>query len=470
MPRLRFDLGAGIIGAPGIDLVWAGIADLVDVVEVEPQAFAERHEDGEVVLNAEALEWLVDRGRPVICHGVGAPVGGLIGPDAATLEVAALAAEQLGARHWSEHLSLNRARSNNGRLVESGFLLPPHHSWAAVEAAVEHVGCYQRRLDLPFLVETPANYLAATNDELSDGDFVAEVVLRSDCGILLDLHNVWANERNGRQPVSDFVERLPLERVLEVHLAGGFELDGYYLDAHVGAVASELLALAASIIPRLPNVRAVVFEALPESLVFLGARGLRPVLEGLHRLVDLQPVARRRSGNVATESHGTNGAPSLTASELDRAREVDCTSARPAPPDQIDRAATDRWERELVTCTTRSGPAEAGDPGRALLALLTDQARLSRVAISEPEAVERLFADPAVAAGAAARYLTARPAHTWSADEGREFIDWLNCEAGEANVGAPAPAGAQSKEPIDAEPLPDRGRQSHLRLPLAVTS
>ena len=450
MPPLRFDLGAGIIAAPGIDLVWTGIADLVDVVEVEPQAFAERQQDGDVVLNPRALDWLGDRGRPAICHGVGAPVGGLVSPDMATLEVAAVAAEQLGARHWSEHLSLNRARSNNGSLVESGFLLPPHHSWAGVEAAVEHVGCYQRRLDLPFLVETPANYLAATDDELSDGDFVAEIVLRADCGILLDLHNIWANERNGRQPVSDFVERLPLERVLEVHLAGGFELNGYYLDAHVGAVASELLALAAKIVPRLPNVRAVVFEALPESLVSLGAHGLRPVLEGLHRLAELRPAGQPRAGNVVMEPQGTNGAPSLAAAgELDRAEELGCIPARPAPPDQIDRAATASWEAELVASTTRSGPVETGDPGRALLALLTDQARLSRVAISEPGAVERLFADPVVAAGAAARYLVARPAHTWSADEGREFIDWLNCEASQANVAAPTRGEAQSTKQTD---------------------
>ena len=55
----------------------------------------------------------------------------------------------------------------------------------------------------------------------------------------------------------------PLERVLKVHVAGG-----YYLDAHVGAPDDELLVLTASVIPRLPNLRAVRYEAVPESLEF----------------------------------------------------------------------------------------------------------------------------------------------------------------------------------------------------------
>ena len=88
---------------------------------------------------------------------------------------------------------------------------------------------------LPFLIETGVNYLQPRPGELSDGAYIASVADSSDCAILLDLHNLLANERNGREPVSDVLSDLPLERVLEVHITGGFEFDGYYLDAHVGA-------------------------------------------------------------------------------------------------------------------------------------------------------------------------------------------------------------------------------------------
>jgi Protein of unknown function (DUF692) len=70
--------------------------------------------------------------------------------------------------------------------------------------------------------------------------YVAAIAEQADCGILLDLHNIWTNQRNGRQPVTDYIAQLPLDRVWEVHLAGGFETGGFYLDAHVGAIDPEL--------------------------------------------------------------------------------------------------------------------------------------------------------------------------------------------------------------------------------------
>ena len=64
----------------------------------------------------------------------------------------------------------------------------------------------------------------------------AAVAECADCGILLDLHNLFANGVNGRQSVEEFIAQLPLERVWEIHVAGGVELDGYWLDAHSGGV------------------------------------------------------------------------------------------------------------------------------------------------------------------------------------------------------------------------------------------
>ena len=65
-------------------------------------------------------------------------------------------------------------------------------------------------LDRPFLVETPTVYVRATPGDLTDGEYVAAVALGADCGILLDLHNIWANGLpNGRQRVEDFPREHP---------------------------------------------------------------------------------------------------------------------------------------------------------------------------------------------------------------------------------------------------------------------
>ena len=187
-------------------------------------------------LSPEPLAWLRSCGRPLISHGVGFPVGGTTAPDPDGVAASAASARALGAVHWSEHLAFNVAGD-----AYAGFLLPPVQTPTAVEAAIAHITAYRRHDDRPFLVETPTNYLQPVDGDLGDGEYVAAIADGADCGILLDLHNVWTNERNGRQSVDDFIAALPLERVWEMHLAGGFETNGYYLDAHVGPIDPRLL-------------------------------------------------------------------------------------------------------------------------------------------------------------------------------------------------------------------------------------
>jgi hypothetical protein len=168
---------------------------------------------------------------------------------------------------------------------------------------------------------------------------------------------VWTNARNGRQPVDDFIAALPLERVWEVHLAGGFETSGFYLDAHVGPIDPELLALAAKIVPRLPHVRALVYEAIPISLAAQGVDGLRGVLAAMHDIVDLPPAPAVARPHPVRLRHETNDV-------------ADCATT--------DAVATAAREAELLAFTTRRSTAnEVDDPGARLIRSLTDQARLS---------------------------------------------------------------------------------------------
>ncbi len=133
------------------------------------------------------------------------------------------------------------------------------------------------------------NYLRPRAGELHDGEFFAGVAQAANCGILLDLHNLWCNERNGRARVLDVLARMPLDRVWEVHLAGGMELSGFQLDAHSDVVAPQLIDLAAEVLPRLPNVGALIFEILPEHAERVGLDAIQRQLETLHSLWRLLP-------------------------------------------------------------------------------------------------------------------------------------------------------------------------------------
>jgi uncharacterized protein len=287
-------LGVGMLHAPGLEGVVDAAADLVDVIEIEPQL--RRDADGRYRLREEIFGAAERVGKPKLIHGVGFPVGGTVCPDERDLAAFVSAIERAGAPWASEHLSFNQVRSG-GRDYFGGFLLPPIQSPAAVRLAARNIRAVSRLLPVPFAFETGVNYLGRLPGELTDGSFFAAVAEEADCGILLDLHNLWCNERNGRQGLLDAVAELPLDRVWEVHLAGGSELDGLWLDGHSSGVPEPLFELAAQVLPCLPNLGAVIFEIAPE-VVGRGQVAPSVVLEQLRRIRELWDRAKGDRGRT----------------------------------------------------------------------------------------------------------------------------------------------------------------------------
>jgi uncharacterized protein (UPF0276 family) len=304
-------LGVGMLHAPGLEPVFEAAADLVDVIEIEPQL--RRDPDGRYRLREEIFGAAEQVAKPKLIHGVGFPVGGTVCPDARDLGAFVEAIERAHAPWASEHLSFNQVRSA-GRDYFGGFLLPPIQSPAAVRLAARNIRAVSRLLPVPFAFETGVNYLGRLPGELTDGSFFAAVAEEADCGILLDLHNLWCNERNGRQGLLDAVAELPLDRVWEVHLAGGSELDGLWLDGHSSGVPEPLFELAAQVLPCLPNLGAVVFEIAPE-VVGRGQVAPSVVVEQLRRIRELwnqakgggthqSAVVPRESIEISSAAHG----------------------------------------------------------------------------------------------------------------------------------------------------------------------
>ncbi len=258
-------LGVGLVYWPQL----APLLESVDLIEVEPQSYWHRTESGEYRVDVDALEMLASLPVPRILHGVGFPVGGTEPPDPLHIPPLRQVRDALDALWASEHMSFNRFEGRHGK-HNTGFFLPPLQSRGGVEFAVSNIWTMKENLGIPYAFETAANYLKPRPGEVSDGSFVAEIAERADCGILLDLHNIWANERNGRQPVREFLSEIPLDRVWEIHLAGGFERGGFWLDAHSGEIPAPVLELARDVIPRLPNLGAIIFEMLPFFVPFAG--------------------------------------------------------------------------------------------------------------------------------------------------------------------------------------------------------
>lgn len=287
----------GVIYTPALQPLLEAETDLVSVIEVEPETLWTFTADPAEPYRPDpsALARLRALPQPKLVHGVGFPVGGSRPPDPLHLPLLVDMIDSLGAPWASEHLAFNQAAGPDGTFA-TGFLLPPLQSPGGVAAAAASIRSVASLLPVPFAVETGVNYLEPRAGEMSDGAFVAAVAEAADCGIVLDLHNLWANERNGRQSVEDVLAELPLERVWEVHVAGGSEFRGYWLDAHSGEVPGPLLEVAQRILPELPELRAVIFEITATFLNRLGFDGVRRQLAALRELWD----GRGRSPRLAS--------------------------------------------------------------------------------------------------------------------------------------------------------------------------
>jgi uncharacterized protein (UPF0276 family) len=299
MPNVLPSLGVGIIYATGLDEVVVAAIDaaVLDLVEVEPETLWATS-GAAYRVNERAIARLSAIDRPKLVHGVGFPVGGTAPFDVDHVRRFVEVATHLGSPWVSEHLSFSRTE-RDGRWHATGFLLPPLQSSEGVDLAASNIRRLSAYLPVPFAFETGVNYLRPQRGELTDGAFFGAVAEAADCGILLDLHNVWTNERNGRQPVLEALSEMPLDRVWEMHLAGGELFGSYWLDAHSDLVANELLELADVVIPMLPNLHALNFEIMPD---YIQAKGIGvDALVG--QLATLQSLWSRRRVRVRAAAH-----------------------------------------------------------------------------------------------------------------------------------------------------------------------
>jgi uncharacterized protein (UPF0276 family) len=317
--------GVGVIWWPELDALCRPDEGLVQVIEAEPETFWIPRQDAPGRFTSPLSQTLRHLPQPKLVHGVGAPFGGSVLQPAGHRETLASDIAALQPDWISDHLSFNQFRpfgANSEEPVNTGFLLPPAQCADGVAIAVEQIRRRRAMAGVPVAFEVPVSYLPRRPNEMDDGAFANAVATGADCGILLDLHNLLCNERNGRQTVAAFCASIPLDRVWEIHLAGGHEAAGLWMDAHCGLVEPALMDILEEIVPRLPALRAIMFEIMPD---YIESVGLSPIAAMLGRLNDVwnrrppltaAPMSRRTSAPTEhIEPDQTPGAQ-ITSSQI----------------------------------------------------------------------------------------------------------------------------------------------------------
>jgi uncharacterized protein len=287
-------LGPGAIYLRSLDGVFRSHADLIKVAEIEPQSlWTKATAPGSLPRGSPAeLRHLQALPQNFLTHGVGCPIGGTICDQERQVPQFRAWTEALDAPWTSEHLSIFNVRGAGGE-QPCGFLMPPLQTEAGAELAAGNIVRRAAVLGKPFAFETGVNYFAPRSCEMPDGEFFRTVAEAADCGIVLDLTNLWANHKNGRARIHDVLARLPLERVWEVHLAGLEFALGHWLDAHSNGLDEELVDIASDVVADLPNLGAIIFEIAPDRVARFGERNLLLELEKVHRLWERAQGAAR---------------------------------------------------------------------------------------------------------------------------------------------------------------------------------
>jgi len=136
--------------------------------------------------------------------------------------------------------------------------LPLPYTDEALAHVVERVQEVQDRLGRQILIENVSSYLTYTHSAMSEWEFLAQVAQRADCGILLDVNNVYVSATNHGFDAHKYLNGLPVDRICQIHLAGHSTYETYLLDTHDGPVITPVWELYRFAVHRFGRVSTLI--------------------------------------------------------------------------------------------------------------------------------------------------------------------------------------------------------------------
>jgi uncharacterized protein (UPF0276 family) len=129
-------------------------------------------------------------------------------------------------------------------------LLPMPYTFEAARVTAEKIRQAQDFLEIPFAVENVSSYAEFHVSQMTEWEFLNEVVDQADCGILLDVNNIYVSSQNHNFDSRQYIEAVPAERVAQIHIAGHSKFEKYILDTHDHPVLDPVWSLYARAIER----------------------------------------------------------------------------------------------------------------------------------------------------------------------------------------------------------------------------
>ena len=186
---------------------------------------------------AYVIDQIAER-YPVVMHGVSLSIGSTDPLNLDYLKKLKRLAERTNARWVSDHLCWTGVAGLN-----THDLLPFPLTEQSLKHTVAKVKQVQEILERPLILENPSTYLEFEDSTVEDWIFLKELAEQADCGILLDLNNIYVCARNhGWDPVN-YIHTIPGDRIVQFHLAGHEDHGTHVIDTHNNSVVDEVWEL-----------------------------------------------------------------------------------------------------------------------------------------------------------------------------------------------------------------------------------
>lgn len=205
-------------------------ASALDILEVTTEKLFIKEDD-------PVLQSLIER-LPISLHGLDMSLGSTASLDVDYLRKLKDVLSWYPHTWFSDHLSLTEEGG-----VEVGHLMPMKLSEEALANTIEKVRTVRRLSDKAFLIENITYYYPVPGSDIPETTFISQVAEKADCGLLLDVNNLYINAVNHGFDPEQYLQSLPLERVVEIHLAGGSRKFGMIVDTHATDVWGDVWRL-----------------------------------------------------------------------------------------------------------------------------------------------------------------------------------------------------------------------------------
>jgi uncharacterized protein (UPF0276 family) len=201
----------------------------------------------------EELKLLMDH-FPLIPHSLDLSLGSAEGVDREYLEKLASLVDMVQPAWFSDHICFTRSGG-----AKIGHLAPVPYTREALKVFVRNIRAVKDRIKTPLILENITYMMRFPSSEMTEAEFISRLLDETDCGLLLDVTNLYINSRNFGFDWRAFLDALPMERVVQLHFVGSHAHGGSLIDAHADSTQDEIWAVFREVCMR-SNIKGAILE------------------------------------------------------------------------------------------------------------------------------------------------------------------------------------------------------------------